>query len=230
MTHVLWARDLAARLLDPLPRRLAHVTAVGRRAGALAPILGPDAELLAAAAYLHDIGYAPAVADTGFHPLDGARYLREVEKADDRLCRLVAHHSCAVYEARERDLLATLLAEFTPERADLAEALTFCDMTTGPDGVHLTAEDRLAEIRSRYGPGHLVTRSITRATPCILHAVQAVHERLAAAGVRLPPDVPADETQTITESAASPAITRPAVLSGSWRNEKNSTPQQSKTS
>ncbi len=32
-------------------------------------------EALVAAAWLHDIGYAPEVTDTGFHPLDGARYL-----------------------------------------------------------------------------------------------------------------------------------------------------------
>ncbi len=31
---------------------------------------------LVAAAYLHDIGYAPELAITGFHPLDGARHLR----------------------------------------------------------------------------------------------------------------------------------------------------------
>ena len=36
---------------------------------------------MTAAAWLHDIGYAPAVDDTGFHPLDGARYLRDVEQA-----------------------------------------------------------------------------------------------------------------------------------------------------
>jgi hypothetical protein len=29
----------------------------------------------------------------------GARYLRDVERADERLCRLVAHHSCAAIEA-----------------------------------------------------------------------------------------------------------------------------------
>ena len=31
---------------------------------------------LVAAAWLHDIGYAPELVETGFHPLDGARYLR----------------------------------------------------------------------------------------------------------------------------------------------------------
>ena len=65
---------------------------------------GEDAELVEAAAWLHDIGYAPDLHDTGFHPLDGARYLRDVEGADPLLCRMVAHHSCALTEAEERGL------------------------------------------------------------------------------------------------------------------------------
>ncbi|MEU4223899.1 hypothetical protein AB0F17_06375 [Nonomuraea sp. NPDC026600] len=44
---------------------------------------------------LHDLGYAPDLVETGFHPLDGASYLRDAVKADDTLYRLVAHHSCA---------------------------------------------------------------------------------------------------------------------------------------
>jgi hypothetical protein len=38
---------------------------------------------------------------------------------------------------------------------------------------------RLAEIHHRYGPGHLVSRSIQRATPMILSAVEQVHRRAA---------------------------------------------------
>jgi HD superfamily phosphodiesterase len=39
-------------------------------------------DLLEAAAWLHDIGYSPEIAVSGFHPLDGARYLRDVANAD----------------------------------------------------------------------------------------------------------------------------------------------------
>ncbi len=38
-------------------------------------------------------------------------------------------------------------------------------------------ERRLAEIHHRYGPGHLVSRSIQRARPMILRAVEQVHDR-----------------------------------------------------
>ncbi|MFB9677645.1 HD domain-containing protein [Streptosporangium vulgare] len=175
-----WARDLAKELLEqPLPRRWAHTQGVAARAELLAPILGQESDLLTASAWLHDIGYAPQLVDTGFHPLDGARYLREVHQADDKLVRLVAHHSCAVYEATERGLLDVLNEEFDRERPELVEALTYCDMTTSPDGLPLDVDVRLAEIHSRYGPEHLVSRSITNATPCITSAVRAVQVALA---------------------------------------------------
>jgi hypothetical protein len=34
-----------------------------------------DRDVLVAAAWLHDVGYAPELAVTGFHPLDGAQHL-----------------------------------------------------------------------------------------------------------------------------------------------------------
>ena len=95
------------------------------------------------------------------------------------LCRLVAHHSCAVIEAEERGLAHVLIREFTPPPQPLADALTFCDMTTSPDGEHVHVTHRLAEIHDRYGSGHLVSRSIRRATPLILEAVGQVNARAA---------------------------------------------------
>jgi hypothetical protein len=52
-------------------------------------------------------------------------------------------------------------------------------MTTSPGGELVPVEQRLAEILDRYGPGHLVSRSIQRATPTILGAVKQVHNRAA---------------------------------------------------
>ena len=119
-------------------------------------MLGADTHLLEAAAWLHDIGYAPDLAATGLHSLDGARYLRDARHADAMLCRLVAHHSCAIIEAGERGLADVLSYEFEPAPYMLASVLTYCDMTTSPDGELVSAEQRLAEIQERYGPGHLV--------------------------------------------------------------------------
>src|SRR5690349_15476819 len=61
-----WTHQLARELLkEPLPRRWAHVQGVANRALGLASVLGADADLLEAAAWLHDIGYAPGLAITG---------------------------------------------------------------------------------------------------------------------------------------------------------------------
>src|SRR5213595_2753029 len=101
-TLVSWAERLSQALLhEGLPRRWAHVQGVAARARSLAAVLGADADLLEAAAWLHDIGYAPGLAVTGLHQLDSARYLRDTQHAGTMLCRLVAHHSCAVIEAGE---------------------------------------------------------------------------------------------------------------------------------
>jgi HD domain len=175
-----WAHDLARTLLErPLPRRWSHVQGVAARARSLAPTLGADAGLLEAAAWLHDIGYLPDLATTGLHGLDGARYLRDVQHADPMLCRLVAHHSCAIIEAEERGLAELLRREFDAPPQPLADALTFCDMTTSPDGQQVHVHNRLAEIHDRYGTAHPVSRSIRRATPLILEAVGHIHSREA---------------------------------------------------
>jgi HD domain len=176
-----WAEDLARTLLeDTLPRRWAHVQGVAARARSLAPALPADKELLEAAAWLHDIGYAPELARTGMHGLDGACYLRDVQHANPMLCRLVAHHSCAIIEAEERGLADVLRREFEPPPQPLADALTYCDMTTSPDGEPVNVNRRLAEIHHRYGESHLVSRSMRRATPMILQAVGQIHARAAS--------------------------------------------------
>ncbi|WP_405686280.1 HD domain-containing protein [Streptomyces sp. NBC_01387] len=177
-----WACSVAeAELSEPLPRRWMHSQGVAWRASELAELVEDEANLLLAAAVLHDVGYAPRLAITGFHPLDGARFLRDVHAADERLVRLVANHSSALLEAEERGLRAVLEAEF-PLLDDqrLVDALVYCDMTTTPDGQVTTVEARLAEITGRYGADSLVGRFIRRASPDILAAVSRVEAALAA--------------------------------------------------
>src|SRR6202034_4138718 len=147
MSQAHWAAEVARNLLEvSLPRRWAHVQGVAMQARPLAPILGDDAGLLEAAAWLHDLGYSPDLADTGFHPLDGARYLRDVEHADSRLGSLVANHSCAILEAAERGLADVLSSEFPSPESKLNDALAYCDMTTTPTGDVVSVHDRLSEI------------------------------------------------------------------------------------
>ncbi|TCC38878.1 HD domain-containing protein [Kribbella speibonae] len=174
------AESVARRLLaDELPRRWAHTQGVAARARELAPILGDRSGLIEAAAFLHDIGYSSAVCSTGFHPLDGARYLHDVLGADLVLCQLVAHHTGALIEADERGI-DKLAAEFPLPDQFLLEALTYCDLTAAVDGCQVDVEDRLNEILTRYPRGHVVHRSIVRSGPALRSAVQNVQRRLCA--------------------------------------------------
>src|SRR5689334_16254458 len=127
------ARQVAeTELAAPLPRRWRHVQAVAAKAARIASIVSePERPTLVAAAWLHDVGYAPSIAVTEFHALDGARWLRD-HGWDDRLASLVANHSCATFEADERGFGAELRAEFPAETSALADALWYSDMTTGP--------------------------------------------------------------------------------------------------
>ena len=130
------AERLVEPLLSPLGDRWLHTRAVAARASELSPAVPDvDRDLLVTAAWLHDIGYAESVAATGFHPLDGARYLSSVGYPA-RLCALDAHHSSAACEAEERELLAAL-EEWPREESDVADALWTADMTTGPSGQRL---------------------------------------------------------------------------------------------
>jgi len=179
MNQADWASELARTLLEvPLPRRWAHVQGVAAKARTLAPILADEADLLEAAAWLHDIGYSPELADTGFHALDGARYLRDVKRADSAVCRLVANHSCAILEAEERRLAEVLSSEFPAPALVLTDALAYCDMTTTPSGATVSVHDRLSEIVDRYGPYDIVARFIRRAEPELVSSVARTDQRL----------------------------------------------------
>ncbi len=182
VTDVIGVEDAAglaeARLALALPRRWRHVRSVARRAGWVAETLSLPDDLVAAG-WLHDIGYAPELVETGFHPLDGARFLRRAG-VDRQVVSLVAYHSCAQIEADVRGLGAELAAEFTPADPLLSDALLYCDMTTGPDGDYVRPADRLAEIRERYGPGHEVTRFVELAALQILAAAGRIEMMLAS--------------------------------------------------
>ncbi|GAA2738833.1 HD domain-containing protein [Actinocorallia aurantiaca] len=173
------AKDIAGELLaEILPRRWNHVQGVGTWAEKVSEHIPGSVGVLPAAAWLHDIGYAPLLVDTGFHPIDGARHLRRLG-VDERIVCLVAHHTCAHIEADLRGLSGILRDEFSHERSDVADALCFCDMTTSPDGDRVEVLARLTEIRSRYGPGDLVTQFIDIAEPEILATAERISGLLA---------------------------------------------------
>lgn len=173
-------------LAEELPRRWTHVEGVAWRAAVSGVASDGLQELVTVTAWLHDIGYASALVETGFHPIDGARWLRR-QGVDERVVNLVAHHSCAHVEARLWGLLPVLEAEFPRDDSLPHDELCFCDLTTSPDGELVDVEDRLAEIRERYGPSHVVIDFIDEAGPELVRIVRRMEARIAAAGERSQP-------------------------------------------
>jgi putative nucleotidyltransferase with HDIG domain len=167
------ARTVAETLLRDLPERWAHSAGVAGKAEQVAVTVDRvDRELLVVAAWLHDIGYSPRLHHTGFHPLDGASYLRR-HGWPGRICGLVAHHSGALFVARARHLGAAL-GRYLCEQSPVSDALTYADQTTGPGGQPMTVEDRMAEMLARRGPDSVQAR---------VHHVRGPHLRAAAARV-----------------------------------------------
>jgi hypothetical protein len=176
MTLEPWATAQAERLIAPLGDRWTHVRAVADKARRLAAVLSAeDADLLVAAALVHDVGYAPSLNRLGFHAVDGARFLRA--QGQERLACLVAHHSGADVEAEGRGLVEALAA-FPVEDGPVMDALTFADMTTGPAGQPMTLGQRIEEVQRRYRPDDPVHRAIVRARPLLQVAINRTRQRL----------------------------------------------------
>lgn len=170
--------ELAEQHLAPLGDWWLHTQAVGGRAAELSVTIdGEDRHLLAAAAWLHDIGYGHAQRDTGLHPLDGARWLA-AQGYPRRLCALVVHHSAATYEAEQRGL-SDALSAWPHEASAVNDALWVADMSTGPAGQRMTYPERLAEILHLPAPGSAVAVTMTAALPAITAAVARGESRLA---------------------------------------------------
>ena len=176
------ARDLAQRLLADLPERWRHTIGVARWAETVAGTLGSRGagEVLMAAAWLHDIGYAAALRDTGFHPLDGARHLQAAGWRP-RIVGLVAHHSAALCVAQVRGLAAEI-ARFPREDSPVCDALIYADQTVGPNGRVMSFEQRLADMLHRHGPDSPNAAVHARRAPVLRAAVHRVEQRLAAVG------------------------------------------------
>lgn len=181
-----WSRSLAATYLQ-IPefedRRWRHVQAVGAKAEHIAAAFGADGAMVIASAWLHDIGYAPSVKRTGFHPIDGAMRLDELG-ADARLSGLVANHSGAALEAELR-VLQEEMRRYPDDADAVRDALWACDMTTSPVGEEVDFEERLREITERYGADHTVPRAIAAAGDEIRAAIRRTRGRVRAAGIEV---------------------------------------------
>src|SRR6266700_5314436 len=169
---IAWASSQAETLLSPLGNRWLHVQGVARQAQHISEILdATDKPYLIAAAYLHDIGYAPTLMKTKFHPIDGANYLQS--HGLDRLVSLVAYHSEAQFEAALRGL-SSELERFPREYSPVAVALTYCDLTTNSIGKQVSFEERIADITARYEEKDIVIQALHQAVPSWTRAIEHI--------------------------------------------------------
>jgi hypothetical protein len=176
-----WAAEQATSLLAPLGDRWLHVKGVVETARCVGEMFGEeDRSYLIAAAYTHDIGYAPSLMKSGFHPLDGARYLRSL--GYERLACLVAHHSEARFEAQLRGLVLEL-NDFPRERSATADALTYCDLTVDSVGKPVSLQERAHDIYSRYGEADIVSQAFRQAMPYFSLAIARTKRRLHQRGL-----------------------------------------------
>jgi putative nucleotidyltransferase with HDIG domain len=179
-TQIDAARVVARDLLGELPTRWRHTKGVAERAEELsATVSAPDRDLLIAAAWLHDIGYSPALHETGFHALDGALYL-ERHGWSRRVCALVAHHSGAWFVARALGLPAAL-GRFTRELSAVSDALAYADQTVGPTGQRLPIRQRMAEAVGRHGSGSAQAQVHVPRRAHLLAVANRVEQRLLRA-------------------------------------------------
>jgi hypothetical protein len=172
------ARSLARTLLcRDLPERWLHTQGVANRAAELAAtVLVQDRPVLIAAAWLHDIGYAFALQETGFHPLDGALYLQS-QGWDERLVGLVGHHSGARFVPVERTF-ASVMTEFDFEDGPVSDALTYADLTVDPHGRRMTVPYRIVEAIECIGVNLPNGRDRLDRLPYLLAVADRVEQRL----------------------------------------------------
>lgn len=173
------AKGLATSLLHDTGTRLDHSSQVAEQAQlAIEMLEEPWKSALLPAAWLHDIGYNKNIGITKFHPLDGARYLRD-EGWPLEICRLVAWHTNAEVEAEMRDLGKALTNEFDMPPKEARELLAWADLTSSPTGERCSPQERLDEILERYGSDTVVHRAIVEAHDQLLNAALEFQERLS---------------------------------------------------
>lgn len=144
------AHDLALQLLGA--RRYAHSRGVAQQSARLAALTRQPPSVrrqLLSAAWLHDIGYG--LRPGAPHQLSGARALRA--SGNERLARIVAHHSGAAMEMALRGFPPVVREFPRPDGlcADVLMLLDIADLTTSPDGERATPAARLRSLTSRRG-------------------------------------------------------------------------------
>lgn len=147
------AESLVAFIKKDFPEAKAkHILKMAELAAQIPDLPPTDRQTLVYACLLHDIGYHPALVETGFHPFDGAKLLNEA--GEPELAAIVACHSSAQEEAAERGLPPPALIHSTP-----SYLLAYLDWHVGSHGKIFLLDERLTDILNRHGADSIVGRA-----------------------------------------------------------------------
>lgn len=163
------------------PARLAHILTVATQVRTTAQQLAggsgtPDVDLAYRSALLHDIGYAEALYDTGFHPIDGAQYLQRKGYAD--IADFIICHSNSPEQALLRGLPAISVS-----RHIIADLITYWDVQVTQGGKLVSYTERMEDIRKRYGEESPVWEAHTQAEPRIHAIMDHINELITRVSV-----------------------------------------------
>ena len=168
------AENFVKRSFADLPARLRHVLVVSdmvrqtcRDIKEHHPSIELDESLAYCAALVHDIGYLESIAETGFHPLDGANFLEH--QGFSILADLIIGHSSSPEEAQLRGIDRPI-----PCNSLFTKVLTFWDMQVGPGGVYMSYAERCQDILFRYSEDSVVGKANIMARPRIEEIIKEI--------------------------------------------------------
>ncbi len=168
-------REFVKSALKENPNRVKHVLEIATRVRESATaLLLPlqEVEMAECAALLHDIGYWKPIALTGFHPADGANFLKEQGRHD--LASMIIGHSCS---PEEGELLG--YSGIQQDQRITSKLITYWDVQIKQGGEAVSYQERLADILQRYGPDSLVGRANLKAKLRIEGLLKEVGSELA---------------------------------------------------
>ncbi len=99
-------------------------------------------DLAFCAALLHDIGYIPEAAHTGFHPLDGYNFL--LQRGYPQLAKLICAHSSSPEEALLRNI-----GPLDESNDIIAKLITFWDVQVKQGGEIVSYTERIRDILAK---------------------------------------------------------------------------------
>lgn len=151
-----WGRELARSVLAAEhPVQWEHTKLVAMRTEVIgrAVLSEEEREVLCAAAWMHRTGTNVELRDTGFVPLDSARYIASRTALPVRVAALVAHQSSAATTAVQRRLTGAM-AEFADEATFTRDVLWYCSAPEDLEREAAVHNTRQTALKNVLGTNH----------------------------------------------------------------------------